>query len=556
MSSFIPSTLRSHSQFQADIKTDTDAETETSSLVSSPSVSEQSSASEDGSEKSMQAPVMKTRQASDATPVTTATHTTNGSVPAQANMMSSSPTVKNRPTGEQRRSRYGQARNLPTYKRDTNIVKIKATKQGNAENMQQAPEPDGRWDKFTKAVNADGQLTMEVFDKNGRFDQNEVSECVAWLRTSPSSLREIHFDAANKHTSEDIDFLFSLDTGLVHFYAQRLAHAIEVEEALRDNKTLIKLKFSNYFLSQEGVARIVDALRFNTTIAELGFAGIYIDEWSAEVIASVLKVNTTLTELSFSGKDISDEGAKVLLEALRVNQTLTSLSFSCTEEGIDIQVRDLLERNKQIKRLKLTPYAEASLDLLVRHSPALQNMGVPADVIPVLAEQLSLEVLSVFAQDWEKVFRAPPPPITTTTTNTTTTTTTTEVTTATTLTTSPAALATNPASEIPVNAQPIATAANINALLADPKPVVALSRWIDHQPSLAAALNWVDPANGYTLLHYAVAAQQGAVIRNLLARGIDRTRTDHNNQTAAQLAQQRRDSSSSQVASTIAAMFQ
>ena len=103
--------------------------------------------------------------------------------------------------------------------------------------------------------------------------------------------------------------------------------------------------------------------------------------------------------------------------------------------------------------------------------------------------------------------------------------------------------------------EPTAAAADINALLADPDPVAAISHWIDGHANPATALNWVDPANGYTLLHYAVLAQQDAVIDSLLARGIDRTRADQNNQTAAQLAQQRADSSSSQLVAAIAAMF-
>jgi len=194
----------------------------------------------------------------------------------------------------------------------------------------------------------------------------------------------------------------------------------------------------------------------------------------------------------------------------------------------------------------------------VRHSPALKGMGVTTDVLPVLAQQLSTEVLAVFEQEWKEAFRAPPPPITTTTTNTTTTTTTTTTTDATiplTLTTSPAPIVTSPASVPPVSTQPIATAAEINALQADPNPVVALSRWIDGHANPAAALNWVDSANGYTLLHYAVVAQQGAVVRNLLTRGIDRTKADQNNQTAAQLAQQLADSSSSQPVRAIPALF-
>jgi hypothetical protein len=185
-------------------------------------------------------------------------------------------------------------------------------------------------------------------------------------------------------------------------------------------------------------------------------------------------------------------------------------------------------------------------------------MGFTTDVLPLLAEQLPNEVLAVFEQEWKEAFRAPPPPITSTTTNTTTTTTTTTTTDSTiptTLTTSPAATATGSASAPPLSTQPTATAAEINALLADPNPVIALSRWIDGQANPAAALNWVDTSNGYTLLHYAVESQQGAVVRNLLARGIDRTRADQNNQTAAQLAQSRADSSSSQTVAAIAALF-
>ena len=230
---------------------------------------------------------------------------------------------------------------------------------------------------------------------------------------------------------------------------------------------------------------------------------------------------------------------------------LSTISASKVQEKIS----SLLERNK---RLKLQPYAEASLDLLVRHSPALKDMGFTTDVLPLLAEQLPNEVLAVFEQEWRDAFRAPPPPVTTTTTNatvTTTTTTTTDSTISTTLITSPAALAADPASTPPSMPAPTITADDIKALLADPNPVVALSRWVDHQASPATALNWVDPANGYTLLHYAVVAQQGAVVRSLLARGIDLTKADHKKQTAAQLAQSRADSSSSQAVAAIAALF-
>jgi hypothetical protein len=250
-----------------------------------------------------------------------------------------------------------------------------------------------------------------------------------------------------------------------------------------------------------------------------------------------------------------------MVDALRVNETLTSLRFSPTLIGqFDTETSNLLERNR---RGKLMPYAEASLDLLVRHSPELEDMDGLRDVLPLVGEHLSTEVMAIFEQEWRDAFRAPAPPVTTTTTNTTTNTTTTTTTTTTTdatiptiLTASPTVTSTGPDSAPPVSTQPTATAADIKALLDDPNPVVALSRWIDGHANPATALNWVDPVNGYTLLHYAVVAQQGAVIRSLLARGIDRTRADQNNQTAAQLAQQRADSSSSQAVAAIAALLQ
>ncbi len=184
---------------------------------------------------------------------------------------------------------------------------------------------------------------------------------------------------------------------------------------------------------------------------------------------------------------------------------------------------------------------------------------MPTDVLPLIAEQLSTEVLAIFEKERRDAFRAPAPPVTTTTTNmttTTTTTTTTGATIPTTVVTPPAATVTSPTSAPTVSTQPTATAADIKALLDAPNPVVAFSRWIGGHANPATALNWVDPATGYTLLHYAVLAQQDAVIDSLLARGIDRTRADQNNQTAAQLAQQRADSSSSQAVAAIAALLQ
>jgi hypothetical protein len=116
-------------------------------------------------------------------------------------------------------------------------------------------------------------------------------------------------------------------------------------------------------------------------------------------------------------------------------------------------------------------------------------------------------------------------------------------------------LAKQPVSSPPSTTALSTSAGTIKALLAAPSPDVAFLRWIDGHANPAATLNWVDPVNGYTLLHYAVEAQQISVIRSLLIRGIDRKKQDHANQTASQLAQARADSSSSGVTADIAALL-
>ena len=480
---------------------------------------------------------MTTRQTSNAASTTPATHNTNSSAPPQAAMTSSSPTVKNRQTGDQKRARSGQAHNLPTYQLDTDIKKIKTEKEGGAADTQQAPKPDNRWDKFTKAVTMDGKLSL----KNSR--EIEMSELAAWLRTSPTSLRALTITDCNMGDGD----------------------AITLSGALLVNTSLSGLDLSSNAIGAKGAAALADALKVNKTLSRLNLPQNSIGPEGTVALANALKVNTTLIKLDVARNLSGSEGALALANALKVNRTLITVEFDLfgnphffddTEFWeIRQKIDDLLERNRQ--RKKLLPDAEGGLHLFVRHSPVLRDVFIPKDVVTVLNQHLPNDVLAFFAKEGEKTLPASAPSITTTTSNSTTTTTTTSnSTTQTTLITSPVALTTSPASAPPVSAQPTANEATINALLAAPSPDVALLRWIDGHANPSATLNWVDPANGFTLLHYAVAAQQIAVVRSLMIRGIDRTKADHNNQTAAELARRRADSSSSTVVAAIAALFQ
>jgi hypothetical protein len=341
--------------------------------------------------------------------------------------------------------------------------------------------------------------------------------------------------------------------------------AAALADALKVNKTLSSLNLRQNSIGAKGAAALADALKVNKTLSRLNLPQNSIGPEGTVALANALKVNTTLIKLDVARNLSGSEGALALANALKVNRTLITVEFDLfgnphffddTEFWeIRQKIDDLLESNRQ--RKKLLPDAEGGLHLFVRHSPVLRDVFIPKDVVTVLNQHLPNDVLAFFAKEGEKTLSASAPSITTTTSNSTTTTTTTSnSTTQTTLITSPVALTTSPASAPPVSAQPTANEATINALLAAPSPDVALLRWIDGHANPSATLNWVDPANGFTLLHYAVAAQQIAVVRSLMIRGIDRTKADHNNQTAAELARRRADSSSSTVVAAIAALFQ
>ena len=651
------------------VSTASSSDPETSSLVGTTAASEQESTSEERSGQSSPTPAMKSRQNRDQASIMANPVNNQGSETPQAPMTGTSPILVPRLTGHEKRQRYRQTHNDPSYQRKTEINKIKTVTQNSVASTPPAPVPDSRWDRFTQSITKDGALWLDG-DIDNQVDMNELA---AWLRTSPSNLRELKFfdllicdadatalaDALRENTSlTDLGFsstnisadgiraladalkvnktLRQLDisfnsvghqgatcfadalkinttlsilnlghceignTGIIALseilkfntsltsliiYGNQIdeAGAIVLAQALEINKSLIKLDLGTNSIGSEGAKALAEALQVNSTLTHLKLDENNIDASGISALALALQENVTLKELNIMWNEIDHEGAKALADALQHNATLVTLQVAGHEcsDSIQIPLIDALKFNESLTRLdvgevnnpklqqekrnlldrnkdrKLWPYAEASLDLLVRHSPMLSHIPVPTDVILLLTKQLSNQVLANFANEWETAFRESPSTIATTTTTTNTTTTTTTTTTInptvrpTTSNASPATLATIPALAPLPMAEQTATAAEIQALLDSPNPVVALSRWIDGHENPATALYWIDPDNGYTLLHYAVAANQGAVIRHLIERGIDRTKVNHHQQTAAQLAQQKASSSSSQAAAKI-----
>ena len=279
MSNRIPSTPRRQSQSETD--------TETSSLVSSPSASEQSSASEEGSEKSAQAPVMKSRKNGANSPKNSSADTANSGVASRTNMKSSSPRVTNRQTGDQKRARYGQARDLPAYQRGAHI---------------------GRGYKFEKEMTADGKLIIESSKK---FNMGDL---ITWFRTSPASLREISFNQHFIFTNSELKALAQI---------------------LQGDKTLTTLTFFCSPIGDSGAAALAEALKVNTMLKVLNLIHTDIEKTGAAALADALQVNTTLNTLQLSNNYFGWDGVKALGEALKINTSLTTLDLSWTAESND-----------------------------------------------------------------------------------------------------------------------------------------------------------------------------------------------------------------------------
>jgi Ran GTPase-activating protein (RanGAP) involved in mRNA processing and transport len=269
---------------------------------------------------------MKTRQPTN-TSISSDTNTGVSGAPSQAEVTSPSPTVKNRPTIGERKARYRANRNLPVHQRDTNLKKVKTEKQGGAADIPQANKPGNRWDQFTKAVTADGEL--KLFG----LSENDVSELIAWLQTSPDSV----------HFLEIVCGEFG-DSGIP-----------ALADILRSNTTLTTLKLENCKIDEEGAAALAEALKVNQTITTLGLTANWIRSGGAKALANSLLGNTTLTTLELGLNGIEYEGAAALADLLRGNTALSELSISDNNLGdyCTAALVEALEVNKKLITLNL-----------------------------------------------------------------------------------------------------------------------------------------------------------------------------------------------------------
>ena len=127
-------------------------------------------------------------------------------------------------------------------------------------------------------------------------------------------------------------------------------------EAIKVNKTLIKLFLSRYGISDPGATSIAEAIKVNKTLTDLSLAFSDICDVGATSIAEAIKINTTLTDLDLSGNIISDAGATSIAEAIKVNKTLANFNLSKNSicDASATSIAEAIKVNKTLTNLDLS----------------------------------------------------------------------------------------------------------------------------------------------------------------------------------------------------------
>lgn len=101
---------------------------------------------------------------------------------------------------------------------------------------------------------------------------------------------------------------------------------IALSNALRFNKTLVKLDLGKNALKPCTARFVLDALLDNYCLSEVSFAGNFLDDEFAVDLAGVLEDNPVLYKVDIAGNPVGPAGAQALLNALLMkNETLGSL---------------------------------------------------------------------------------------------------------------------------------------------------------------------------------------------------------------------------------------
>lgn len=91
---------------------------------------------------------------------------------------------------------------------------------------------------------------------------------------------------------------------------------VQLADALRFNKSLIKLDVSNNALKACTAKYLVDSLKDNQNLTEINFHGNFLNDDFAFMLAELLDINPVLYKVDISQNPIGIEGGKAILDVL------------------------------------------------------------------------------------------------------------------------------------------------------------------------------------------------------------------------------------------------
>lgn len=125
---------------------------------------------------------------------------------------------------------------------------------------------------------------------------------------------------------------------------------VQLADALRFNKTLVKLDLSNNCLKSCTARYILDSLAYqNRGLTNINFHGNLLDDDFAVQLSNVLAENPVLHKVDISQNPIGPRGAKAILSVLlEMNQTLSSLGDLSHNEQMGVRVREEIKQALQL----------------------------------------------------------------------------------------------------------------------------------------------------------------------------------------------------------------
>jgi len=111
------------------------------------------------------------------------------------------------------------------------------------------------------------------------------------------------------------------------------SRGMEILRRMSENDPTLTQWSVRHQIGDAGAAALAEALKVNKSLTTLDFSQNSIGDAGAAAIAEALNMNKSLTTLYISRNSIGDAGAAAIAEALKVNKSLTTLNVSYNRIG-------------------------------------------------------------------------------------------------------------------------------------------------------------------------------------------------------------------------------